>query len=143
MSNNFEPSFRLIDEWRGRGHLYDPAVASAGRPPAGYIVGLKMEYDADLESVFVTAGTANVLDLPVDLPARTQISPQQFVWGLIASVFYYVYMTPDGDLKVDSLPPAYSEDQFSFYHQLKGWRALGRLYVDEDVKMTWAASDYR
>jgi len=124
-----------IDVQAAKDALFNKKTESAiYQLPPGYIAGFQLEV-TESNQLIVGKGICNIRGKRVENNSIHIVSGENFVDpDHILTVFtYYIYISSDGQFKVDVLEAEYDSDGYGFYHPvLKNYRYLGRFQIHTD-----------
>ena len=111
--------------------------ASVSNLPPGYLTGFEVTLDTDYH-VTVGAGSTSVEGQQVTVNSSHVIVDEDFTGTRLGQYFYYIYLTTLGDYKVDRSTPEFSDQYLYYAHPLFNWRAVGKIWVDDDNDIKYA-----
>jgi len=120
--------------------LEDRNYADITNLPPGFIEGFNVSLDTEYHVTF-SGGSTSVEGRQVTINQPHQIVDDDFVGGRLGPFFYYVYLDSLGDYKVDRIVPQYSDRYLYYAHPLFTWRAIGKIWVDDDDLIKYASGD--
>jgi hypothetical protein len=85
--------------------------------PPGYIKGFYLER-TDANQLIVNKGIANIRGKRYELRTQYIVNGEDFIQPgyILKRIFYYIYLSADGQFRMDSVSPVYDTDSFSWYH---------------------------
>lgn len=108
--------------------------------PPGYIQGFNVTLRKDY-TVTVSGGAANVSGRQVKMESDHQLTLQDWVVPRMDTPqHYYIYLSKEGDIRVDIVKPKFNSF-YSYYEQPDtGWRVIGKLFV-KNTDIVYAIQD--
>lgn len=121
----------------------DTGTAVSNLPP-GYVEGFKLtlrpDYKITIGGGITTVGGNLVKTVERDLSGDDWISPK--VGADDTGTFFYLYITINGEYRVDRSPPAWSDEYYYYAHPTYGYRVIGKLWLDEDDDVKFVSTEF-
>ena len=128
----------LFDANRSRAaqEAADTVRADINQLPPGYIHGFDVRLNNELK-VTISAGITSVWGQQVSLDATHDIVDYDFTTLKTGPLLYYIYLTPQGEFKVDRGKAVLNEEQKGYCHPNYNWRCIGKLWVATNGTIVW------
>ena len=111
--------------------------ADINQLPPGYSHGFDVRMNNEYK-VIISSGITSVWGQQVSLDTSYTLSDYDFVTLKTGPYMYYIYLTPQGEFKVDRGAPEINETQKGYCHTVYNWRCIGKLWVSTAGLIVWA-----
>jgi hypothetical protein len=113
------------------------AQADINQLPPGYISGFTVRMDNEYK-VTISSGITSVWGQQVNMAAEYKLSDYDFYTLKTGPYLYYIYLTPEGEFKVDRGKAVQNDEQKGYVHPNLNWRCIGKLWVSTAGLVVWA-----